>query len=529
MAVSRLYSSGVAIPLLLALTLAGFYSITAALGLDFAMMRGLGLLLGPFQGGSFVSGLSFDLLQGVQWRILLDQTPVIVTIVAVAMLGTLLNASGLELAIGRELDFERELKGVGVANIAAGLVGGLGGFHILAETLLARRFGLVGVSAGLGLAFVMATVLFFGADMLAYLPIGLFAAVVFYLGFDLLLTAIWDHGMAMPRVELAIVLAMPVIALVLGFMPAVGFGISVAALLFGVAYSGVDATRLITTAANFRARVERSPQDSAPGRQTDDAAFGLGADTATLLQKYGTRVDLAAGEALFTQGTQSDHLVFLQSGRLRATVTDCNGDTRIVSRFLPGAIVGEIAYYSGVNRSATVTAETKSTALRMDGAERCHSGGGVSSRAGQSFGHAPDDDDAAFERRRIVAPPVTLGRLTISVAGRCPTAPAAPASHVRCGFLANVRPRPGGTGPAPDCKPSPARPRLEPRRANALPRLTAGRDTRRHPPPRVPPKVCRPDTAVPSDRHFWRQRHCAPAKRCRRSAATGCIPHHTGN
>ena len=126
-AVSRLSSNGLAIPQLLLLTLAGFYAITGVLGLDFAGMRENSLLLGPFQGGSFLDGINRDLLQDVQWLALLSEAPVIAPIIGVSMLGMLLNASGLELAIEREIDFERELKGVGVANVAAGLVGGLGG------------------------------------------------------------------------------------------------------------------------------------------------------------------------------------------------------------------------------------------------------------------------------------------------------------------------------------------------------------------------------------------------------------------
>ena len=332
----------------------------------------------------------------------------------------------------------------------------------------------------------MVIVLFFGADVLSYLPIGLFAAVVFFLCFDLLLTAYYDHGMIMPRVELAFVVAMPVIALVFGFMLAVGFGVTVAALLFEIAYSQVDSTQISTDGANHHARVERAPDDRAllaqigscvnvsrlewflffgsasrlvdrlqkrldagsayrfavidlkrvvgpdmsawsaferlgrscaqlgiemivtglspeiaarfgrrsrqggqhfrladnhddvllqieegllhaarPAQGGDDA-LGLEAETANILRKFGTQITLAAGEQDFAQGNRSEHLIFLLTGRLCATVTDRNQAKRIVSRFLPGAIVGEIAYYAGVDRTATLTAEIGSTALRID-------------------------------------------------------------------------------------------------------------------------------------------------------------------
>ncbi len=263
LAVARLSSNGFGIPLAIALCLGGFFAVTAALGLDLATMRDLGLLLGPFQSTSFASGLSFDLVTQADWTALLTQVPVIAAIVGISLLGMLLNASGLELAIEREIDFEKDLKGVGLTNIAAGLAGGLVGYHTLSETLLARRFGVVGISAGSSVAAVTGFTLFFGAGVLAYLPIGLFAAVVWFLGFDLMLTAIRDQGRQMPRLELGIVLVMPVIALVFGLMTAAGFGILMAVVLFVVTYSGIDVTRLSTTGANFHARVERSPTDLA--------------------------------------------------------------------------------------------------------------------------------------------------------------------------------------------------------------------------------------------------------------------------
>jgi sulfate permease, SulP family len=108
-------------------------------------------------------------------------------------------------------------------------------------------------------------------------------------------------------------------------------------------------------------------QEYRPG-QGDDVGSGLGAETAALLQEYGTRIELMAGENLLTQGTRSDHLVFLRSGQLCATVLDRNSESQIVSRFLPGAIVGEIAYYAGVGRTATLTAEIPSTVISIDSA-----------------------------------------------------------------------------------------------------------------------------------------------------------------
>ena len=486
---TRRTGSGYMIPLTLFAGFAVFYAFAAAAGLDHAALRSLGLLIGPFEGASFLSDLRPELLGGVDWAALIDETPIVLTIVGLTVLGTLLNASGLEVAIDSEVDLERDLKGVGIANVAAGLTGGMVGYHTLGETLLARRFGIVGASVGVGVAVVSALILLFGASVLSLVPIGLFAAVIWYLGFDLILTAILDHGRKMPLIDFAMVVVTPLIALVFGFMPAVAFGVGVAALVFLVAYSSIDLARLATTGANFHARMERSPADHArlaelggcvqihrldgyvffgsasrlveqlqrhfaqkpmprfaivdfkrvvgmdvsawaafarlarrcrqhdieliltgmsqslqarferfdqggamaTGRDLDDVLveieerllaedrtgsdhsgaapqenFVLAEDLAALLRKYGYWMNLTAGDALMAQGALSDHLVFLIEGRCRATIEDRNGAHRVVSRFLPGAMLGEIAYYAGVPRTASITAETNATAVRID-------------------------------------------------------------------------------------------------------------------------------------------------------------------
>lgn len=195
------------------------------------------------------------------WVAVLSQMPMVFAIIGMSILGILLNASGLELAIKREIDLDQDLRGVGIANMAAGLGGGMVGYHLLGETLLARRIGIGGAAAGVSVSAVCAAGLFFGAEALSNLPLGLLAAVIWFLGFDLLLTALRDHGWRMPWRDLALVIVTPGIALAFGFLPAVGFGVLIACLLFIVTYASVDVVRLNTTGATFRARIERSPAD----------------------------------------------------------------------------------------------------------------------------------------------------------------------------------------------------------------------------------------------------------------------------
>jgi SulP family sulfate permease len=83
------------------------------------------------------------------------------------------------------------------------------------------------------------------------------------------------------------------------------------------------------------------------------------------LWPYLERRSLPEGTVLIRQGDPPDDLFVLESGRLRVELTTPEG-TRIRLRSMrPGVVVGEIALYTGVPRTADVVAETPSVVLRL--------------------------------------------------------------------------------------------------------------------------------------------------------------------
>ena len=55
---------------------------------------------------------------------LVDETPIVLTIVGLAVPGTLLNASGLDVTSDSEVEHKRYLKVAGYAHVSSGLSGG---------------------------------------------------------------------------------------------------------------------------------------------------------------------------------------------------------------------------------------------------------------------------------------------------------------------------------------------------------------------------------------------------------------------
>ena len=83
------------------------------------------------------------------------------------------------------------------------------------------------------------------------------------------------------------------------------------------------------------------------------------------LEPYLERRSLSEGEVLIHQGDPPDDMFVLESGRLRVELTTPDGTRMRLSTVRPGVVVGEIALYTGVARTADVVAETPSVVLRL--------------------------------------------------------------------------------------------------------------------------------------------------------------------
>ena len=145
---ARWIRSDLLLPLVLALALAGFYAILFATGMDLQEAEDASLLLGPFDTGGFVQVLTPSLVLDADPWAILRAAPTIMVVALLTILGTLLNATGLELALTRDLDLEKDLRATGIANIAGALGGGMPGYQMIPGTLLGQRMGLAQRAAG---------------------------------------------------------------------------------------------------------------------------------------------------------------------------------------------------------------------------------------------------------------------------------------------------------------------------------------------------------------------------------------------
>ena len=255
--VLRRTSHFLALPALLVGAIVLFFALLTATGTSIAEATARGWLLEPLPAGEGWRPLEPSLLAQVEWGVVLAEAPSMLAILLAGMVALLLNATGLELVVERDIDLDRELRAAGGANLLAGLGGGMVGFQTLALSALGHRIApdrrLVGlVSGSLCLA-----CLIFGSTLLSLFPKPVLGGLLLFLGLAFLVEWVWDAWFKLPRFDyLVVVLILLTIAMV-GFLEGVGLGIAIAVFLFLVNYSRIDVVKNVLSGATYTSKVQR--------------------------------------------------------------------------------------------------------------------------------------------------------------------------------------------------------------------------------------------------------------------------------
>ncbi|MGF1512351.1 MAG: SulP family inorganic anion transporter [Elainellaceae cyanobacterium] len=230
--VSRWVQHYLVLPGLLLAATALFFGVTWSCGLSFDAAHEQGWLLGPFPEGNLWQPLTGADLALVHWGAIAPQSGTLGLLIFVSFLSLVLTNSGLELALDRELDLNRELQAVGLANLAAGLGSTMAGNQALPSTLLAHKMGAGNRLTGVFKAIPCLVVLVLGPSFLAYFPKPILGSLLLFLGIDLLWTWLIQGWSKFPPVDYLIVLSTLVTIGALGFLPGILVGLGLTVLQF---------------------------------------------------------------------------------------------------------------------------------------------------------------------------------------------------------------------------------------------------------------------------------------------------------
>ncbi len=224
-----------------------------AAGLLFANVME-GTLWPPFQPGD---------LAYVDWGAVAGQIPNMLSLVAVILLGAVIYLGSFELATNRELEWNREFKVAGGASVIAGLGGGPAGFINLPFSMLNHRLGAETRLTGVITALVLGSVLVVGDAFVRLVPVPLLAGMAMFIGVGLLDEWLVRSRRRLPRPDYAIVLAIFVAVIFLGFAEGVGIGMAITTVHFAIRLSRVDPIETVFTVRERRSNRTRRIADQA--------------------------------------------------------------------------------------------------------------------------------------------------------------------------------------------------------------------------------------------------------------------------
>ena len=266
LAAQRRFTHPLTMPVTLAAAVALFYGAASGVALSrhatLGGVIGSGWLLGPFQAGGLLSHWrppGPNVLTWVDWGALVGQSANIATVLVVSAIALLLNVTGMELELRRDVDADHELRVAGIGNLMAGLAGGLGGFHMLGGTVMAHRAGARSRVVGITAALTVVATLLLGAATLAAVPKFVVGGLLVVLGLDFLIEWIYRAWFRLPRVEYALVVVIALVIAIVGFLPGVLLGLLAALVLFVVDYGRTSPVKHALTGITYQGAVDRPP------------------------------------------------------------------------------------------------------------------------------------------------------------------------------------------------------------------------------------------------------------------------------
>src|SRR6185295_8784898 len=121
-------------------------------------------------------------LTGADRAAILWQSVSVLTAIFVTVLAAFRDLNGTEDVLEHDLDTNRELRDAGVANIVAGAVGGIPGFHAPRSAALAHRWHIDARIAGIVAAIVPLSILLAGGAVIERVPRMIVGGALVFLG-----------------------------------------------------------------------------------------------------------------------------------------------------------------------------------------------------------------------------------------------------------------------------------------------------------------------------------------------------------
>lgn len=137
--VTRRVQHALTLPGCMALSVALFFATLAATGHTLADARALGWVAPALPPSPFYEAWALFDFRLVEWGVLPQILPTWLALVLVVAFSSSLDVAAIEMEVRRPLDYNYELRMIGVSNVLSGLSGGFTGSYIFSQTIFCLR------------------------------------------------------------------------------------------------------------------------------------------------------------------------------------------------------------------------------------------------------------------------------------------------------------------------------------------------------------------------------------------------------
>ncbi|KAK3501260.1 sulfate transporter family-domain-containing protein [Neurospora crassa] len=198
--------------------------------------------------------------QKVDWSAIIQCIPAMFALTFFGILHVPINVPALAQNIGEDhADLDHELKLHGYSNFLSGCFGSIQNYLVYANSVFFMRSGGNTRLAGIMLAVLTFLVMMIGPSLIGFIPVMMVGVLIFDLGFELLIEAVWQPRKKLKWLEYMTVLVIVVVMGTYDFVIGIGVGILCAFAALIIQTSRISAVRAIYSGEVVGSTVRRNP------------------------------------------------------------------------------------------------------------------------------------------------------------------------------------------------------------------------------------------------------------------------------
>ncbi|HEX9210164.1 MAG TPA: SulP family inorganic anion transporter, partial [Bradyrhizobium sp.] len=230
-------------------------------GVSLNEARSMGWTFQPPPQAAFMLPWHTDDLARYPWFAVPDLLGNLVAVIFVTASSTLFNTTGIEVAVHREANLERELNVTGAANILTGMLGGYPGCSSISRSVLNFSSGGRGRLSGLTVSALSLLMLAVAPELLGFIPKFVLGGLLLYLGADQLHKWIIESRKRLSKLEYLSLIAIIAIIVAWGFVPGILIGVVIGCATFAFSAARVESIKYSFDGAEYRSSLDRSRDD----------------------------------------------------------------------------------------------------------------------------------------------------------------------------------------------------------------------------------------------------------------------------